>query len=363
MKLLEPFSFDYVTARERFRDAVSSVGWSVESHSIGVSGPAGEDLSIDVGISQGEAKERALVVSSGLHGAESNLGSAIQLALLQRWKAGEVPPTKCVFIHALNPYGFAYGRRFDENNVDPNRSFRLPHDHLLGAPDLYAKLDPLLNPKRPPSRWDPFLVKAAWIVARYGMRRLSQAIAAGQYEFPQGLFYGGSEPSTLQSILELNFPRWLDGCRCAVHLDFHTGLGRSGEGKLLLETPLSDQQRAWLIESVGEEVLSECHESDAPYDARGGLGRWCHGIGLAQEYIYACAEFGTYPPVQVLSGLRAENQAHHWGSPDDASTLKAKKSLRELFCPASETWRKTVFNRGLEIVEQIHRRLRNYDLR
>ena len=31
------------------------------------------------------------------------------------------------------------------------------------------------------------------------------------------------------------------------------------------------------------------------------------------SYFYLCAEFGTYPPVRMLAGLRAENQAQFWG--------------------------------------------------
>ena len=37
----------------------------------------------------------------------------------------------------------------------------------------------------------PGLLKAALLIRRYGMSALKQTVAGGQYEFPQGLFFGG----------------------------------------------------------------------------------------------------------------------------------------------------------------------------
>ena len=161
-----------MTARERFRASVSKIGWDLESYSIGVAGPDGEDLTIDVGISGGGSADRLLLVSSGLHGVEGFFGSAAQLAMLERWQPSELRPIKCVLIHGLNPYGFAHTRRFDENNVDPNRSFRLADDRFEGAANGYVKLNSLLNPRRPPFPLDPFPVQAAWLVARHGLQIL-----------------------------------------------------------------------------------------------------------------------------------------------------------------------------------------------
>ena len=72
-------------------------------------GPDGADLTIDVATSPGPAN-RVVVISSGIHGVEGFFGSAVQLALLERRPA---PGVRWVLIHALNPYGFAWSRRFD----------------------------------------------------------------------------------------------------------------------------------------------------------------------------------------------------------------------------------------------------------
>ncbi len=60
--------------------------------------------------------------SIGLHGVGGFPGSAIQLQFLN-----ELPEVRrggaIVLGHILNPYGMAWIRRFNENNVDLNRNF------------------------------------------------------------------------------------------------------------------------------------------------------------------------------------------------------------------------------------------------
>ena len=185
------FSPDYSTARLRFRQAATRLGWTLEEHLIGQTGPNGEDLTIDIASSANDNPERTLAASSGVHGVEGFFGSAVQLALLEHWANHGAPSVRCVFLHGLNPYGFAWLRRFDEDNVDPNRNFLLTGEPYQGAPPGYAELDDLLNPRLPPSRRESFLIKALPAIARHGIPALKQSVAAGQYEFSKGLFYGG----------------------------------------------------------------------------------------------------------------------------------------------------------------------------
>ncbi|QDV29239.1 hypothetical protein Spb1_11190 [Planctopirus ephydatiae] len=346
------FSPDHAAARQRFQQSASRLGWRLESYSIGLHGPTGEELEFDVAISQGEVTDKVLVVSSGLHGVEGFFGSAVQVACMEHWLSTEPPNVKCVFLHGLNPYGFTWLRRFDESNVDPNRNFLLPGEHFEGAPDGYQQLDRFLNPRHFPSSWEPFTLKALWLITRYGMPALRQSIAGGQYTFPQGLFFGGDGPSRSQQILREHMPRWLNGCRQVVHLDFHTGLGRFGTHKLLIDYPLNEAQRNWFSHWFGTDSFEAIDSAEMAYEARGGFGRWCTSQGLAANYLFACAEFGTYGGIQVLAGLRAENQAHHWGSPNDPSTIRAKRRLMELFCPASPTWRSQCVRSGQLLIDR-----------
>lgn len=352
MDPVNAFSPDYATARRRFRDAAARLGWHQETLPIDAGGPEGEELTIDVGISPGPADAPALVLSSGLHGVEGFLGSAAQLALLDGWAHAPLPPVRCVFLHALNPFAFAWLRRCDENNVDLNRNFLLESEPYAGSPERYARLDPMLNRRRPPSRWEPFALKAALALLRYGMPTLKQVIAGGQYEFPKGLFYGGAGPSLVHRLLARHLDRWLGAAPRVVHFDFHTGLGPWGEGKLLIGYPLSPARRSQLTRWFGPRSFVQCSDGGQLYRTRGDLGQWCVARNPGRDYHFACAEFGTYGPFGVLSALRTENQAHHYGKPNDRATLRAKRRFLETFCPASPRWRRTVIEQSLTFARQ-----------
>lgn len=349
------FSPDDVTARKRFREAVDCLGWEFEQHDVDAKGPDDRPLGFDVACSQSGDPANVLVVSSGIHGVEAYFGSAVQLALLRHWHEVGAPPVKVVLLHGLNAYGFAWRRRFNEDNVDLNRNFLLPGQAFEGAPDGYAELDSFLNPRKPPARFELFHLKAAWLIATHGMKKLRGAIASGQYDFSLGLFFGGKGPASLQTQLSQILPRLLEGSQQVVHLDFHTGLGASGTWKLLIDYVLSDRQREQLASWFGTDAFETNQKSDIAYDAQGGFGQWCVAQKFAPEYLFSCAEFGTYSPVKVLAGLRAENQAHHWGNSAEAASAKTK--LTELFCPASPRWRSQVIQESRWLVDRAIRGL------
>jgi hypothetical protein len=348
---LASFSPDYATARRRFRDAATRAGWTLEAHSVKAPHPVGQELTVDVATTPGREGEPTVFVSSGLHGVEAFIGSAVQIGLLEHWGTTR-PKVRCVFAHALNPYGFACIRRANEENIDPNRNFLGEDDSYRGSPKMYARLNHLLNPERPPSRREAFTLKAMLIVARFGMTALKQAIAEGQFDFPRGIFFGGARPSRTNQILTENLGRWMHGSNEVIHLDFHTGLGPSATCKLLIDFALTDKQRTRLTRWFGPDSFEICDPKLISYHVRGGFDRWCTQRIPDCDYLHLCAEFGTYGPLAVLGGLRAENQAHHWGQPADPATLRTKERLKELFCPASPRWRGRSFGIGVDLVNK-----------
>ncbi|HJZ57604.1 MAG TPA: M14 family metallopeptidase, partial [Gemmataceae bacterium] len=270
-----PFSPDYLTARDRFRAAAARLGWVTQAMPIDARGPADEELTIDTAVSPAPASAPVLVVSSGVHGVEGFFGSAVQLAALDAWaKTGAPTGVRCVFIHAVCPSGFARLRRFDEANTDLNRNFLLDGQEYTGCPPTYAALDAVLNPRRPPSCCEFFTLRALVAIAKHGLANLKQAIAGGQYEFPQGLFFGGRGPSSAHTILAKHFPGWLADSPRGVLLDFHSGLGRWGRYTLLVDAIHTPEQLDRATQWFGPGLLEPSLPEGTAYQTRGGFDMW-----------------------------------------------------------------------------------------
>jgi hypothetical protein len=177
------FPQNYAEARGRFRAAVAAAGGRSAAYPIDAKGPDGKDLTIDVAFFGGTSEpERQFLVSSGLHGVEGFFGSAIQLAWLLADGRSWQPPAGLglIMAHGLNPYGFAWRRRWDENNIDLNRNFLLDRSFLTTDPryaesrKIYEKLRAFLNPSSPPSRAEPYMLKIVHVILRQGLEARRQ---------------------------------------------------------------------------------------------------------------------------------------------------------------------------------------------
>src|SRR5262245_34386883 len=135
--MLESFSDNYAEARGKFLAAAVSAGGRIHSYGRDdLKGRDGEYLACDVAILGPDTAEKAALVVTGTHGAESYCGSAI----LHRWLSNREPGAapngvKVVLVHAINPWSVSYKTRTTENNVDLNRNF-------FPAPSGYERDNP-----------------------------------------------------------------------------------------------------------------------------------------------------------------------------------------------------------------------------
>ncbi|OUL21688.1 hypothetical protein BV372_31405 [Nostoc sp. T09] len=348
------FCPNYTTARNRFRTSALALGCRLEAYSIEQTGPDGEDLTIDVAILRNPNSQKIVVVSSGLHGVEGFFGSAVQCALLEEslgsWNQSQ--DTTLLLLHALNPYGFAWCRRWNEENIDLNRNFLLPDEEYRGSPAKYGDLNVFFNPTSPPSRFEPFVAKAIATILRYGITSLTATLPVGQHDFPQGLFFGGSGSSKTYQILDANLSRWIGNATDVLHIDFHTGLGKKASYKLFIDDPPESESTQWLSEKFGADFVEAYQTRKVTYTFRGGLGSWCKARFPQCNYKFLTAEFGTYPIIDVVEALRAENRAHFFSPPNHPSKDWTRQRLMEVFAPADEDWRDAVVSQGLDLVER-----------
>jgi hypothetical protein len=386
MGFTEYYSPDYVTARDRFLAAAKDLRATVQSHAFHAKGPNNESLTMDVAILGDPEAEHVVIISSGLHGVEGFFGSAIQLAwLLTRGDACSQPPrTRLVMAHALNPFGFAWRRRSNENNVDLNRNFLDDRNFVQTDPSYkesraaYERLASFLNPASRPSRWEPYRIKTAlWILSvgydarrrareqgklaprrsalkailDLGLLELHKSLPVGQYEHPTGLFYGGAQPEETVRVVRDCLPSWVGGAAEVAHVDLHSGLGKHAEYRLLLADEKGSEIERWASEWFGDGVV-EAWDARTDYNARGLMAKDLRDRFPHTRYHYLTAEFGTYPGVRVLGALRAENRAHFFDRPGTNTHRWAKRQVMEAFCPSASRWRNEVVKNGLTIIDQ-----------
>ena len=347
------YSNSYTESRTRFLHAANANGAKCQTYFVDSDG----ELAIDVvilGADEERSASPAVVVSSGLHGVEGYFGSAVQLALLERLQLRSVESgIKIILIHALNPFGFKHARRCNEDNVDLNRNFLLNAEQYSNSPAGYASLHPFLNPQTPPSRFEPYQLKALWYIWRYGVASLKASIVSGQYEFPVGVFYGGSSLSRTAQIVSEHCDDWIGTSEKVIHIDLHSGLGRFGAYKLLLNEDPGSERYQWYAHAFGAQHIEPLLIDDGTaYRVSGSLAGWMQSHFAAKQYYFVGAEFGTYGASRVLGAIRAENRAHHYGHCSDSSYRAAKAELLECFCPQSVKWRNGVVDSSLGIISK-----------
>jgi hypothetical protein len=352
---LDAYSPDYRTARSRFREMVARRSWPAEAHVVHAPGFDEGDLTIDVARAGPADAERLIILSSGIHGVEAPLGSAVQLAWIDSLPPAWEPPPGCavLLLHALNPYGFAMGRRANEDNIDLNRNFLAPDDFARfkekTAAD-YARLDWYLHPPVSPSRfnwaWSVFLQMRVLL----GWHTLHKILPAGQYAYPKGIFYGGEQRGQSTEILTTQMPRWVGSAKLVVHLDFHSGLGKYGDYRLLLSEREGSEPEKFAKRLFGANVVEYGQKIEGGYENYGDFGDWVSRTFADRLYVYLCAEFGTYNSVHIIGALRWENQAHFWEKPDTPLFERIKRVLKEAFVPQSPAWRWSVVHKSLGLL-------------
>lgn len=355
------FSATYTEARLRFLTAAAKAGavdlWRYPHP---LTGPLGEMLATDVAWFGPRDARAVLVTISATHGVEGFCGSAVQADWMQGIVANPLPEgIAALHIHALNPHGFAWIRRVNEDGVDLNRNF-VDFAKPLAANPGYAELHPVLLPHDV----DETTLAAADAVigaygAKHGTRALEMAVSGGQYTHPDGLFYGGTAASwsrrTVETIIEDFALRSRD---LVAVVDIHTGLGPFGYGEVICDHPTDSAElargRAWYGSAMTEPALGT--STSVPKVGLLDYG-WMAALGPAVTFV--TLEFGTYPVEEMFRQLRADHILHRAGLPDwnDESALAVKAALKRHFCPDDEAWRDMVTRRAREVLGQAQRGL------
>jgi uncharacterized protein DUF2817 len=346
------YSPTYQQAQQRFLSAAHAAGAQLHRHRHPTFVAAdGSPLDIDVARLGPPSADRLLVLVSGTHGIEGFCGSACQTGLLTGTMLCELEPdTAVLLVHALNPYGFAFETRVNEDNVDLNRNF-VDHDRSPANRD-YETLHAALVP---PDWHGPARVDADRFIGRFladaGPRRLQEAVTRGQYTHADGLFYGGAGPVWSNRRWREIICRFIVGHRHIAYIDLHTGLGVRGAGEPIFrggrDADAVERARRWYGEAL---TLSETGTSSSTPIIGNTASALADEIGSDTTLTAITLEFGTVPATEALAALRADNWLRLQFGTDPAAAAAIKQSLRDAFYPSDPPWRQAVWQRAQEVL-------------
>ncbi|NWH08753.1 MAG: DUF2817 domain-containing protein [Alphaproteobacteria bacterium] len=364
---------DYAAARRRFLALAQEKGARIESHvNAGLKGKAGEELATDIAWFGREDAERVFLCTSGMHGLEGPVGSAIEAAWLSEGGPGRLPANVAVcLVHALNAWGFSHFARCTENNVDLNRNWA-DFSKELPVNAEYTHIRDMIRLKRVD---EPAI---AGLIADYerlkrelGPGRLSLAVTQGQYEDPRGLQFGGRAPEFGVRVFCAHVLPRLQGAREVGLLDWHTGVGDFGEVAFLVTGGIDSEAgrraaawwgearvRGWRRSPTEEEVERDVAANSL---ARKKFGQLYHRLPELLPNARVAGgiiEFGTERPgsferlmlaTMYELWLRFEHRGDRF-APEHAVHLA---TMREAFVPSDAGWRSKVLDEGPRLMQQV----------
>ena len=357
------FSQSYVEARAKFLAAAEAAGLDVHSHHHPMLGRDGETLAMDV-VRDGPADAAAvLLLTSACHGVEGYCGSGLQVTLLgdaALRQAARAAGVAIVYVHALNPYGFSWWRRTTHENVDLNRNFQ-DFSQPLARNAGYDEIAHLLVPTEWPPTPEVEEAAAAWM-ARHGLLAWQTAISAGQYHHPEGLFYGGHDPTWSHQAVRHMLQDHGQRCARLGWIDFHTGLGPNGVGERIYagrdEAAGVARARAWWGGPDGTAITSIYDGSSTSALLTGLMWNSAYQECPQAEVTGMALEYGTQPFAEVLQALRADQwvENHPEASAEQRATIK--RQIRDAFYTDTDDWKRQILAQGIEAVQQAVRGLK-----
>jgi predicted deacylase len=305
-------------------------------------------------------QSKLVIVSSGVHGPEGFPGSAVQALMLREYlPTAQRETTAFLFLHGINAYGMKHDRRFTENNVDLNRNAPISPSVYTTANSGYAGLDSFLNPTGQVNLASladsTFTLRMGLQVLTKGKSNFSQASLGGQYQFPKGIFYGGSAAEPQYVELEELITRVLERYNLVVGIDLHSGVGRRSYMHLMPNPSSGDEYKKTV------ELLFANHPlewPDAPggdfYQTNGDFTTWIETLAQPRQAVAMTVEFGTLDSQTTTGAIRSmrtmitENQGHWNGYARAEDELRVKEDVREMFFPSSRVWRSEVIRQARE---------------
>lgn len=294
-----------------------------------------------------------IVLTTGVHGMEGYIGSVMLDVFFEEiYPTLDTTDTGVLIVANVNPYGMKYMRRYNENNVDLNRNFIEDWDNFDRASNKdYPKVVSFLQPtgKMGNAFWHEvgFYLSLAKEAIFTGAGTISDALLTGQYEYAEGVYYGGNGDEASTTYLKNVFADCIDGqYENIVHIDIHSGYGPRYNMVIFnsVQDPTTEEEAKAMF---GYDYIIATDSEDF-YETFGDTTDFFYRLAKSKntdKTLYStCFEFGTigdgfFDSILSLKYTVDENRNHWYTSDNDITNEMVKENYYELFYPTETEWR------------------------
>ena len=350
-------SYDEIRAHLSERvDSLRAAGVTVETSEHAID--AGDGLYIDnIYLPATEKSTNLIVLTTGVHGMEGYIGSVMLDVFFEEiYPTLDTADTGVLIVANVNPYGMKYLRRYNENNVDLNRNFIRDWESFdLSSNKEYPKVEGFLQPEGEIKNafWHEvgFYLKLAKEAIFTGADTISDALLTGQYEYAEGVYYGGTGDEASTVYLKGVFADCLDGeYENIIHVDIHSGYGPR-YNMVIFNSVQDPTTEAEAKAELGYDYIIAT-DSEEFYETFGDTTDYFYRLAKSKntdkELYSTCFEFGTigdgfFDSILSLKYTVDENRLHRFGASNAISEEMVMENYKELFYPTEKEWReKTV---------------------
>lgn len=309
------------------------------------------DLSIDWFWAEPRDKQNLVIISTGQHGIEGYIGSAMLKVFTDEFAPRLNPEnTGLLLVHTINPWGMKYNRKVNENGVDLNRNFTFDGIFDPSSNPHFLQLKALLAPDAPVRSFGVETIAFAWRTIKAliseGASALTYAALLGQYAAPKAMYYGGTRHEDGSLVMMELFGQALENYQTIIHLDMHSGYGPRYLMSITL-VPLEPLNSAELSAKFSYPLVLRGDHQEF-YATHGDMTEYFYKLRdekFPNKHVFTCAfEFGTYGE-SLLSRIRSlrtmifESQLYWYATRDKKTEEKIRHEFSELYFPAEEKWR------------------------
>ena len=305
-----------------------------------------------------EKQTNLVVITTGVHGIEGYIGSVMLDVFWSEIYSSEINKanTGVLVVANVNPYGMKYHRRYNENNVDLNRNFILDWSTFDTTVNKdYPKVDTFLGPKSTMGNIIghelSFYGSMLGELIQDGADTISNALLGGQYEYAEGVYYGGNGDEASTTYLKDVFKQTLESeYENIVHIDVHSGYGPR-YNMVIFNSVFETMTEAESVALFGYDYVI-ANDSEDFYATTGDTTdfyyRLKEQLGTENSLFSTCFEFGTigdsFLDSIISMKYTIEENQNHWSPSNNAITNEIiKERYQELFYPTEKEWReKTV---------------------